>query len=108
MKNEKRRFVEKLDYFTSPGWINGEDSRNKAGFKRGGPLAVVTNLGVMKFDDTTKKMYLDQYYSFSTPEQIANNIGFEIDISRAVSANDPDDDEIKTLRENIDPQKLIL
>ncbi len=30
MQHEKRRFVETLDYLTSPGWINGGDSRRRA------------------------------------------------------------------------------
>jgi len=40
------RFVEKLDHLTSIGWYRGGDSRQELGFKKGGPLAVVTNLCV--------------------------------------------------------------
>lgn len=108
MQHQRRRFVEKLDYFTSPGWLNGGDSRLKAGFNRGGPLAVVTNLGVMKFDDDTKKMYIEEYYPFTDPEQIASETGFSLDIARAKIANPPSDTELSTLRRNVDPQRLIL
>ncbi|GAI08247.1 unnamed protein product, partial [marine sediment metagenome] len=50
MQHEKRRFVEKVDYLTSPGWLSGPEARGKTGLHRGGPSAVVTNLGIMRFD----------------------------------------------------------
>ena len=108
MQHEKRRFVEELDYFTSPGWLTGGDSRQKAGFARGGPLAVVTNLGIMKFDQTSKRMYLAEVYPGVTPEQIADNTGFEVDINRAELSQEPTGEELAILREQVDPQRLIL
>lgn len=108
MTHEKRRFVEKVDYLSSPGWLTGGDARKKAGFKRGGPLAVVTNMGVMKFDEVTHEMYLAEYYPGVTPEKIAENTGFSIDLSRAQPFEPPSEEELKTLREEVDPQRLIL
>lgn len=108
MKNERRRFVQRLDYFTSPGWIRGGDSRKRAGFPRGGPIAVVTDLGVMKFDDETKVMYLAEYYPHTSAQRIAEATGFDLDISRAVPAARPTAEELQTLREQVDPQRLIL
>ncbi len=108
MQHEKRRFVEKLDYFTSPGWLAGGDSRRQAGFERGGPLAVVTNLGLMKFDQDSKRMYLAQVYPGVDPAQVAENTGFEVDISRAEEAPAPSEDELAILRRQVDPQRLIL
>jgi len=108
MSHEKRRFVEKLDYLSSPGWLTGGDARKKAGFKRGGPLAVVTNMGVMKFDELSKEMYLAEYYPGIAPEKIAQNTGFPIDISRALPFDPPTDEELRILRDEVDPQRLIL
>jgi len=108
MQHEYRRFVKQLDYFTSPGWIRGFDSRQKAGFKRGGPIAVVTNLGVLKFDRTTRMMFLDQYYPFTDPDTIASKTGFDLDISRARKCPLPGEAELKMLRQEVDPQRLIL
>ena len=56
MQHEKRRFVEKLDYLTSVGWYRGGDSRRELGLKRGGALAVVTNLALLRFHEQTKEM----------------------------------------------------
>ncbi len=108
MSHEKRRFVEKLDYLTSPGWLTGGDSRRRAGYKRGGPMAVVTNMGIMKFDEVTREMYLAEYYPGVTPETIAENTGFALDLSRALPSAPPTGEELRILREEIDPQRLIL
>jgi glutaconate CoA-transferase subunit B len=108
MQHQKRRFVEKLDYLTSVGWYQGGDSRQKLGLKRGGAMAVVTNLGVMKFEESTKSMYLAEYYPGVTIDRIVENTGFKIDVSRAVEAAPPTEEELRILREEVDPQKLIL
>ena len=108
MQHEKRRLVQKLDYFTSPGWLTGGNSRYQAGFARGGPIAVVTNLGVMRFDDTAKAMYLSETYHGVAPAQVAENTGFEIDISRSTEMSPPDDTELRILPFEVDPQRLFL
>ncbi len=108
MQLGKKRFVEKLDYLTSPGWLNGGDSRTRMGYKRGGPLAVVTNMGVLKFHGTTKEMYLAEYYPGVDIGTITAGIGFAVDVSQAVESVPPKPEELRILREEIDPQRLIL
>ena len=108
MEHGRRKFVEKLDYLTSPGWLEGGDSRARAGFARGGPLAVVTDLCVLKFDETTHEMYLAERYPGVTDEHIAENTGFALDVSRAVDAPPPTAEELRILRDEVDPQRLIL
>jgi glutaconate CoA-transferase subunit B len=108
MQHEKRRFVKKVDYLTSPGWLSGPGTREKAGLYRGGPSAVVTNLGIMKFDVKTQDMYLSEYYLGVTPQQIQENTGFEIDISGAVESKPVMEEELIVLRKEIDPQRLII
>ena len=108
MQQEKRKFVPKVDYLTNPGWINGPGGRAALGLCEGGPAAVITNMGMMKFDDPSKRMYLDGYYPGTTPEQILDNMGFEVDISRAQPFSPPTQDELDILRTRCDPQRLIL
>ncbi|HOE17890.1 MAG TPA: CoA-transferase [Syntrophorhabdaceae bacterium] len=108
MQHEKRRFVEKLDYLTSVGWYKGGESRRNLGLQRGGALAVVTNLCVMRFDDTTKEMYLAEYYPGISVDRIVENTGFPIDLSRAREAAPPSAEDLRILREEVDPQRLIL
>jgi glutaconate CoA-transferase subunit B len=108
MEHEKRRFVEKVDYLTSPGWLSGPGSRQETGLQRGGTSAVITNLGIMKFDDNTKEIYLSEYYPGVSPHEIEENTGFYIDTSRATQSDPVTEDELKLLREEVDPQQLII
>jgi len=108
MQHEKRRFVDKVDYLTSPGWLSGPEAREKAGLYRGGPTIVVTDLGIMRFDEKTKEMYLSQYYPGVTAAKVRENTGFDMDVSRAVEAKPITDEEIRMLREEVDPQKLVI
>ena len=108
MQHEKRKFVQKVDYLTSPGWLNGPEGRKEAGLTGAGPSIVITNMALMGFDEITKKMYLKKCYPGFTPKQILDNMGFEVDISRAEELKPPSEDELQVLREKCDPQRLIL
>jgi glutaconate CoA-transferase, subunit B len=107
LQHEKRRFVETLDYLTSVGWYKGRDSRQKLGLERGGMTAVVTNLGVLKFKDDSKEMYLSEYFPGVTIEEIKQNTGFDLDTSSATEAAAPTEDQLTILRQEVDPQHLI-
>ncbi len=63
MKHEKRRFVETVDFITSPGFIRGRDSRAESGLISGGMWRVVTDLAVMSFDEKTREMKVAQLAS---------------------------------------------
>jgi glutaconate CoA-transferase subunit B len=108
MQHGRRKFVEKLDYLTTPGWLTGGDSRHRAGYRRGGPLAVVTNLCVLGFDEVSKEMYLRERYPGVAIEEIVENTGFALDVSRARVATPPTAEELRILRDEVDPQRLIL
>ncbi|MDA3915915.1 MAG: ketoacid-CoA transferase [Deltaproteobacteria bacterium] len=108
MKLEKRKFKLKLDYLTSPGYLDGPDGREKAGLPEGGPYRVITDMGVMGFDGDSKKMFLKGYYPGISSGKILENMEFNIDISRAEKMDAPTPGELTLLREKCDPQGLIL
>lgn len=108
MQHGKRKFVNKLDYLTSPGRLGGGHERTAAGLRPGGLSVVVTNLGVMRFSDETGEMYLDKYYPGVSPDEILANMQFQVDVERAAEAVPPTEAELKVLREKCDPDKLIL
>ena len=103
-----KKFVEKLDYLTTPGWLQGGDSRHHAGYRRGGPIAVVTDLCMLKFREGTHEMYLAERYEGVSPEQVQDNTGFALDVSSSTVAEPPSAEELRILRDEIDPQRLIL
>lgn len=109
MQHQKRRFINKIDYVTSPGWMDGPGGRERKGLPGNrGPLMVVTDLGVMKFDEETKRMYLAGYYPNSSIEEIVENTGFDIDVSRAELLKAPEPEVIKMIREEIDPGQAFI
>lgn len=108
MQHEKRKFVPKLDYLTSPGWLDGPQGRKRAGLPPNGPACVITDLAVMGFDPESKKMYLQGCYAGVTPEQVLEKMSFKVDISRAETVLPPSLRELLILRERCDPQRLIL
>lgn len=107
MKHEKRRFVEHVDYITSPGWIDGPDGRAKRGLSPDrGPRAVITELGVFRFGDD-KRMYLSELFPGVSAEQVVENTGFALDVSRAVPARPPEAEVLRVLMEKVDPLRLM-
>src|SRR5918995_801202 len=56
MKHEKRRFVEHVDFVTSPGWLKGQQTRRDSGLLAGGMFRVVTDLAIFGFDETTRRL----------------------------------------------------
>ena len=108
MQHEKRKFVKTLDYLTSPGYLDGPEGRINAGLPDGGPKLVITNLGLMRFDNKTKEMYLAGYYHGITLQQILDNMDFDVDISKAKEIPAPTENELTILREKCDSQRLIL
>jgi glutaconate CoA-transferase subunit B len=109
IQHEKRRFIDKIDYITSPGWIDGPGGRERVGLPENrGPLAVVTDRGVFKFDEKTHRMYLDGYFVTSSPEEIKENTGFDIDVSRAKQIEAPSEDIIRIIREEVDPGQSFI
>lgn len=109
--HEKRRIVERVDYVTTPGWMAREwpggklVPREKLNLK-GGPMAVITSMAILKFDPSTREMYVEKYLPGITIDQIIENTGYPIDVSRAVMAEDITDQELKVLREKVDPLNL--
>jgi glutaconate CoA-transferase subunit B len=105
-----RRFVEKVDFVTTPGWITGGDSRAKAGLPLdAGPYKIITNMGVMDFEPESKRMRVISVspgYSF---EDIQENCGFELlQALKIVDTKPPTEEELRILREEVDPYRYII
>jgi len=108
MIHDKRRFIEKLDFLTTPGFLTGPGAREAAGLPAGtGPYRVVTNLCIMGYDDETKRMKLLSVNPDVTVQDVIDNTGFELLIADEVSQNEPPtNEELRILRKQIDPDGL--
>ncbi|MGD0276333.1 MAG: CoA-transferase [Syntrophales bacterium] len=88
-------FAEKLDYFTSPGYLEGGDSRDKTGlFPKGtGPSMLLTTKGVFRFDQETKEMYLSEIHPRVSVDKIKKDIPWDLKISPDLKETAPPTDE---------------
>jgi glutaconate CoA-transferase, subunit B len=107
---ERNRFVEKLDFMTTPGWLEGGDSRTEMGLPPGtGPYRVITNMGVMDFEPQTRRMRVISVNPGFTFEDIQKNCEFELlKAPRVFVTKSPTAHELRILRDEIDPQRLII
>ena len=108
MTHEKRKMVKKLDYLTSPGFLDGPGAREKAGLRGGGPSLVVTNLCQMDFDPETKKIRLATVHHGVSVQQVLENTSFDLIVPKDVPATElPTREELVLLRE-IDPHGIYI
>ncbi|MGQ9655423.1 MAG: CoA-transferase subunit beta [Thermodesulfobacteriota bacterium] len=105
MHHEKKRFVNKVDFITTPGYLQGGDSREKAGLKVGGVYKVITHLGIFGFDEKSRRMRLEALHPGATVEEVVERTGFEVIISKDVPVTEPPtQEELRILRE-LDPDQ---
>ena len=109
MKHDKIRFVNKLDYLTTPGYLTGPGAREAAGLPaETGPHRVISQLGVMGFDEKSKEMKLLQVHPGVTVDDVIENTGFEMLIGDVKETESPTEEELRILREEIDPSGIVL
>jgi glutaconate CoA-transferase subunit B len=84
MPQEKHRFRERVDFITSPGFGDGPGWRERVGLAGGGPTAVVTTLGVFRFDPATCAMYLASYHPGQSVESVRAATGFDLPVAADV------------------------
>jgi glutaconate CoA-transferase subunit B len=106
--HERRRFVPKVDFVTSPAWLDGDGSRARAGLYFGGVSKIVTTLGVFGFDPDSRRMRLEALHPGVTVATVRENTGFEVLVADRVETTAPPvADELEILR-GIDPERRFL
>ncbi|MFA5102933.1 MAG: CoA-transferase [Candidatus Thermoplasmatota archaeon] len=109
MRQDKHRFLEHLDFLTTPGYLSGSDSREQAGLPTGsGPYRVITQLGVYGFDPESKEMLLLSLHPGVTVGQITENSGFPIGIPPKVSVTTPPSSRELAILKKIDPAGMVI
>jgi glutaconate CoA-transferase subunit B len=107
MPQQKRKFAKRVDYITSPGYIDGPGAREKAGLSPGtGPYCCISTMGVFKYDELSKEMYLEAYFPGYSPEDVKRETSWDLKISPKVYEYPPPSaEELKIMRE-LDPAAL--
>ena len=105
-----KRFVEKVDFLTTPGWLSGGDSREKAGLPPGtGPYKIITNMAVMDFAPNSKKMRITSINPGYSLADVQDNCGFELlKADKIEETVPPSEKELHVLREQVDPYRYVI
>jgi len=105
-----KRFVEKVSYCTTPGWLSGGDSRAKTGLPKGvGPYKILTNMAIMDFEPESKRMRVIALNHGYSMRDVQDNCGFELLQAKKIAENHPPTkEELRILREEIDPFRYVI
>ncbi|MBI4572210.1 MAG: CoA-transferase [candidate division NC10 bacterium] len=100
MQHERRRFIPRVDYVTSPGYGDGGDWRARVGLPRGGPAAAITTLGVLRFRPDTREAYLASYHPGTSVAEVRGNSGWDLLVAEGVRETPPPaPEELRIIRE---------
>lgn len=106
--HEARKFPARLQYLTTPGFLDAPGARERAGLPRGGPVRVITDMAVLGFDSATCRMRVESIHPGINFEQIQANTGFELGRSPMLGNTlPPSDSEIALIRK-LDPDGAYL
>jgi glutaconate CoA-transferase subunit B len=106
--HQKRRFPEKVDFLTSAGYLEGGNGREQAGLRGKGPVAVVTDIGILEPDETGE-LVLTALHPGKTVQEAVDNTGWPLKtktdprVTDRVTAK-----ELKILRDELDPTGIYL
>jgi glutaconate CoA-transferase subunit B len=107
---DTKRFVERVNFITTPGYLDGPGARERAGLPANtGPYKVITNMAVMGYDEETKRMRVESIHHGYTFEQVQENTGFELlKAPEVVETPPPTEQELHILRTEVDPNRYII
>ena len=115
MQHDTRRFVPRVDFVTTPGYLTGPEARQAAGLPPGtGPINVVSTLALMDYDcgassSGSCRMRLVATHPGVSVADVVANTGFELIIPAEVGVNAPPSlEELRLLRQEIDPERFYI
>lgn len=108
VRQDGRNFVEKLDYLTSPGHLTGPGAREIAGLSGGGPQAVITTMGIYRFDQETREMYLEKIHPGVDLEKVKASVKWNLQVFPHLSETEPPTEEQIIIMRTVDPLGVYL
>jgi glutaconate CoA-transferase subunit B len=106
--HEKRRFVPRVDFITSPGFLSGGNTRTEAGLRFGRVSAIITDLCILGFDDAQHAARVEALHPGATLDQVRDRTGFELEVASDLKHTiPPTSAELRVLRA-LDPDRSYL
>lgn len=106
--HEQRKFPEKVDFITSPGFLGGRRERDRLRLEGGGPDTVITDLGTLRFDKRTGEMILNSVHPGVNAEDVKNNTGWNLKISDDLKITEEPTDRELLILQQLDPRRIYL
>lgn len=104
MRLKRRAFVEKLDFLTSPGHLQGGDARKQMGYPGEGPSLVITDKALFDFNNPNREMTLVEVAPGETVDTIQEEIGWSLRVSEHLrEMQPPTEEELAIIRQELDP-----
>jgi glutaconate CoA-transferase subunit B len=109
LKQSPKSFPGRIDFVTSPGFIDARNSRRKFGFPGKGPALIITDFGVYGFTRNTHEMILQEIYPGVIVEDVRSNIGWDVKVRRRLETTiPPTGEELRIIRRDLDPDRIHL
>jgi len=111
MRQDRRRFVRDVDFVTTPGYLSSIGRREESGLPQGtGPYMVITQLGIMGFDELTHRMGVLALHPGATLNDARDNTSFDLPalVEPIPTTEPPTLEELRILREEIDPAHIVI
>ena len=106
--HQKRRFPENVDFMTSAGYLDGKGGRERAGLRGKGPVAVVTDIGILEPDETGE-LVLTALHPGRSAQEAIDNTGWTLKVAASLRTTPAlRRRELKILREEMDPTGIYL
>ncbi len=107
MRLKKRAFVEKLDFLTSPGHLDGGNAREAMGYPGAGPQLIITDRALFNFDNEEREMTLIEMAAGETAVSIQADVSWPLRVSPDLKEmKGPTAVELAIIREQLDPEGL--
>ena len=105
----KRAFVERVDFITSVGYLEGGNSREKAGLDPGGPWRVITDKAVFGFHPETKEMQVLSLHPGVKLQEVLDSMSFRPVLPKDIPETErPSAEQVRLIRGEIDPNHILL
>ncbi|MDI2129675.1 CoA-transferase subunit beta [Yinghuangia seranimata] len=99
LRHSPRNMVAALDFRTSVGHGDGVGDRARLGLRGRGPVAVITDLGVLRPSATTSELELTELHPGVTVNQVREATGWPLAVAPEVGVTEPPTaDELTALR----------
>ncbi|MCL6446730.1 MAG: CoA-transferase subunit beta [Armatimonadetes bacterium] len=108
MRHDRKKFGERVQYVTSPGFLGGREERKATGLRGNGPHLIITDKAVFGFAERTRKMKVVSIHPGVGLDELRENTGFPLQVDENVPVTEePTEEELKLIRKEIDPEGIF-